>query len=70
MKKEYKKPELLFDSFERNASIAGACEKNVGHSENDCKLGDNTFTLACDYQPQDGNPDGSCYHVFTLGFTS
>ena len=39
MKKEYKKPELLFDSFELSVSIAGGCgNPTQTPSQNQCGL--------------------------------
>ena len=40
MKKEYKKPELLFDSFELSMSIATGCVGTpVGPTEGTCGIG-------------------------------
>ena len=68
MKKEYKKPELFFDSFELSSNIAATCQYNIGHDQLTCKLEDGTFTNACFYPPTE--PEGACYHVFQMGFTS
>lgn len=72
MKKEYKKPELLFESFELSSSIAGTCGYTIDHDESTCCLSDSTFTntKACAYQPVDGDPEKACYHNFLVGFTS
>ena len=70
MKKEYKKPELLFESFELSSSIAGTCGYAIDHDESTCYLSDLTFTKACTYQPVDGDPEKACYHNFLVGFTS
>lgn len=69
MKKEYKKPELLFDSFELSESIASGCEHITGHSMNQCAYnvaGKSVFVEAvavCTTIPQDGTYNGICYHV-------
>lgn len=69
MKKEYKKPELLFDSFELSESIASGCEHTTDHAMNQCAYnagGRNIFVdgvAACITKPQDGTYDGICYHV-------
>lgn len=64
MKKEYKKPELLFDSFELSVSIAAGCE-------NILKApiyfgGKNIFAAAieCDREPTVGEENlySGCYH--------
>lgn len=70
MKKEYKKPELLFESFELSSSIAGTCGYTIDHDESTCQLSDLTFTKACAYQPADGDPEKACYQTFLVGFTS
>ena len=72
MKKEYKKPELLFDSFELSVNIAAGCSSNhrVGLSENACGLvvpGIGTAFVSepiCTYVPQE-DESGWCYHVPT-----
>ncbi len=72
MKKEYKKPELLFESFELSMSIAAGCSSNyrVGLSENACGVdvvGVGTAFVSkptCNYFPQDGE-SGWCYHIPT-----
>lgn len=70
MKKEYKKPELLFDSFELNASIAKTCEQAVGFGQDKCQKDDNTFAIGtCLYTPPEVD-ETSCYHVFSEYFSS
>lgn len=68
MKKEYKKPELLFDSFELSMSIATGCVGTpVGPTQGTCGIGfgENTIFLdgisACRKPQNDG--DEYCYHV-------
>lgn len=69
MKKEYKKPELLFDSFELSVSIATGCVGTpVGPTENTCGIGFGPYTLfldgisGCADKVEDGH-NGYCYHV-------
>lgn len=70
MKKEYKKPELLFDSFELSASIAGTCGNPINHTIEVCKPipGVNVFI---DKQTCETTPDdvGLCYNIPTPGNT-
>ena len=69
MKKEYKKPELLFDSFELSESIAAGCEYITGQTIDQCAYytgGRNVFVesvTACTTKTQDGTWDSICYHV-------
>lgn len=71
MKKEYKKPELLFDSFELSASIAKTCETPVGFAMDVCMIGGEFTEKACAYQPSNPPDDGqACYHVFAEFFAS
>ena len=76
MKREYKKPQITFESFELNSNIAGACEKDITAILGVCawtvydEFGDtyNVFTSdvgACTTKPQDGSYNGFCYHVPT-----
>ena len=79
MKKNYQKPEILFEDFSLSSSIAAGCERIVGNpSKGTCALqgtgGINVFTSSmdevCDYTPGSfGQPedeyDGFCYHVPT-----
>lgn len=71
MKKEYKKPELFFDSFELSSSIAKTCDNAVGFAMGACQREDGGFTdlTSCGYVPQDGQESG-CYHVFAEFFAS
>ena len=72
MKKEYKKPELLFDSFELSSSIAKTCENPVGFAMGACHIEDGGFTdnVSCLYVPEDNEPEKGCYHVFSEFFAS
>lgn len=73
MKKEYKKPELLFDSFELSTSIAGTCKNLVGFAMGACHREDGGFTDngSCLYEVPDNNePGNGCYHVFDQFFSS
>ena len=71
MKKEYKKPELLFESFELSVNIAAGCSENfrVGLSENTCSIEvvgvGKTFVIQpiCSYVPPDDAK--CCYHIPT-----
>lgn len=64
MKKEYKKPELLFDSFELSTSIATGCDTSL---KAPIGFGGTTIfapIISCAREPQ-GNEDqqyGYCYH--------
>lgn len=64
MKKEYKKPELLFDSFELSTSIATGCADKIREPIN--KFGKVIFTsyLNCTDVPttDDEAMYGICYH--------
>ena len=72
MKKEYKKPELLFDSFELSASIAGTCKSLVNFAMGACQREDGAFTdnVSCAYVPDDNASGNGCYHVFNEYFSS
>lgn len=63
MKKEYKKPELLFDSFELSMNIAGTCAAPINHTEKTCEImpGVKLFldTNSCAVTPEDPS---ICYH--------
>lgn len=68
MKKEYKKPELLFDSFELSTSIAAGCANKVdtfargscGIAYGPVVLFLKSMTAVCTMGIEDG--DGYCYH--------
>ncbi len=67
MKKEYKKPELLFDSFELSTNIASGCATKVYHSETSCSYSDGVGKIfldmtICDYAPGDSTTPNICYH--------
>ncbi|MBO5070134.1 MAG: hypothetical protein J6C37_07210 [Roseburia sp.] len=75
MRKKYKKPEIMFESFSLNTNIAGDCEvktwtPNQGkcaYTYEDEFLGEvNLFiddVYACTTKDADGEYDGFCYHV-------
>ena len=77
MKKEYSTPEIIFDSFSLNESIANVnlhCTRNITNAySGECGLqfGNKViFTVSaagCKFKVQDGSPlaDGLCYHVPT-----
>ena len=77
MKKEYSAPEIIFDSFSLNESIANVnmyCTRNITNQySGTCGLqfGNKVvFTVSasgCKFKVQDGSPmvDGLCYHVPT-----
>ena len=70
MKKEYTKPEIVFESFSLSVSIAAGCEEKIDNkSEYQCAYyssgGIATFTGLideCDFTSSDGTADGFCYH--------
>lgn len=73
MKKEYKKPELLFDSFELSMSIATGCVGTpVGPTQNTCGIDYGAEVLflngmtVCTTKIEDGN-GGYCYHAPSPG---
>lgn len=74
MKKEYKKPELLFDSFELSVSIAGGCgNPTQTPSQNQCGIdygGAGVLFLngmtVCTTKIEDGD-EGYCYHAPSPG---
>ena len=74
MKKEYKTPYLIMESFQLNAAVATSCSgrgtQPLGHGVDTCDLVDETgdfeFGKACKYDiineaGGDGN-DTYCYH--------
>ena len=73
MKKQYSKPEIIFESFVLSTNIAGDCGKIVNnHAEYSCpylnRSGNNVFTAALvgictDVQQADGEDNGICYHT-------
>lgn len=73
MKKNYNKPDILFESFALSVDIAGGCEvKLATPSANQCgvKFGtDVVFTekvSGCeDFVVEDGTYNSLCYHVPT-----
>lgn len=77
MKKEYKKPELLFDSFELSECIAKGCSIKTNHTTETCGNVPGIGTLwssdSCTFKVGDDNSDNFCYNVPTEGnklFTS
>lgn len=71
MKREYRKPEIMFEDFTLSTNIAGDCQHKINTlTENVCAYetsgGISTFTdliSACDFTSSDGTADGFCYHV-------
>ena len=70
MKKEYTKPEIVFESFSLSVSIAAGCEEKVDNQAvYSCPYESSgnvlTFTDSidlCDFTPDDGKWNGFCYH--------
>lgn len=83
MKKEYSKPEIMFEDFELSTSIAGNCERIVGNpSKGTCGVPGSvegldifsTTVSGCvlydeDIDGDDDMYDGFCYHVPTERYT-
>lgn len=79
MKKTYSKPQILFEDFTLNTSIAGDCEEKTNTpAQRQCGLDFGAgvvFLEAAKYctidVPDNGNGDGEynglCYHVFSNG---
>ncbi|MBQ8856548.1 MAG: hypothetical protein IJ024_00235 [Lachnospiraceae bacterium] len=78
MKKKYVKPQIVFEDFSLNTSIAGDCEGIVGNpSKGTCAvIGTGNIAIfdgtvsACVFTPTDiggteDKWDGACYHVPT-----
>lgn len=76
MKKTYKKPEILFESFSMSTNIAGDCESIVGNpTRGTCGvLGnepgiDNLFFATmtgvdgCQFEAEDSTNNTFCYHI-------
>lgn len=74
MKREYRKPEIMFEDFTLSTNIAGDCEvKTNTASKGDCAYGEDTdFGVAiflstisdCIYQQAEGEFNSICYHTF------
>lgn len=73
MKREYKKPEIMFESFVLSTNIAGDCEKIVGNpakdacgimgSDGETLFGGNYGGCGFDWESSFGDEyDGFCYH--------
>lgn len=66
MKKTYVKPQVLFESFELSANIAGGCGKPLNHGMVDCQPlpGVSLFLDkgTCQYTPDE---NGLCYQTST-----
>lgn len=71
MKKNYSKPEIVFESFKLSTSIAGTCTQQANSGdENSCEfttpMGFTIFVSACtdesEFSVQDGEY-GFCYDV-------
>lgn len=70
MKKEYVKPEIVFESFKMSTSIAGDCSLDATLAdENSCEyktdMGFKIFVSGCEYESADGDY-GVCYHQPTF----
>ena len=75
MKKNYNKPDILFESFALSVDIAGGCERVIDtYLGGECAMElvgfGNVFTDKvgqCSMVIEDGDPiaDGLCYHVPT-----
>lgn len=70
MRKTYSKPEILFEDFTLNESIAGDCEvKTYTPAQKQCGLdfaGDVIFLIdmtGCTDKYAEGEYEGICYHV-------
>ena len=68
MKKNYSKPEIVFESFKLSTSIAGTCElfgnqADPTNCEYDTGIG--IIFATCEYSSQDGTEFGVCYDVPT-----
>ena len=72
MKKTYAKPQIVFESFQLTANIAGGC--NTGPNSADeatCGYNDNGWIVfqnsaVCNFPAgPDGKHNGLCYHVPT-----
>lgn len=78
MKKAYNKPEIMFENFTLNTSIAGDCGCDIGPAKGSCGVeirgGETVFVTSlggCSTGPQtvDGTGeavynDSICYHTF------
>ncbi len=75
MRKNYFKPEIMFESFAVSTNIAGDCDTIINnHGENACpyidRSGQRVFTSALsgictDVERADGADNTICYHVPT-----
>ena len=69
MKKEYKKPQIIYESFELSQSIAAGCEFVSSAMRGMCPvmtdLGFSVFitSYGCDYTPPNEDDDMLCYDV-------
>ncbi len=71
MKKNYSKPQLVFDSFELSESIAAGCYAISKQSELICpvidpNMGEPIFTsegIGCVITTEEGAYNAVCYHV-------
>ena len=67
MKKEYSKPQIVFDSFQLSQSIAGNCDFISNFAAEVCMIlepetGDIVFGSDCPFTVPGAN-DTICYHV-------
>lgn len=72
MKKTYAKPQIVFESFQLTANIAGGCNTSPNSTnEATCGYNDNGWIVfqnsaVCNvYADQDGKHNRLCYHVPT-----
>lgn len=72
MKREYSRPDIMYEDFSLSAGIAAGCEKIIStHTSDQCamRFGDMMLFVgtvsACLDPVVDGSPDynGLCYHV-------
>lgn len=78
MKKNYRKPEILFESFELSQNISAGCELISNQSKFSCALTDPEWddikifmdgNGVCDTSaPYPGYDDQLCYHAPTDGY--
>ena len=77
MKKNYSKPQLVFDSFELSESIAAGCYAISKQSELICPVDDPIFGVVftgdnagCEITSDSKDNDMECYHDLRQVFTS
>ena len=71
MKKVYKKPIVVIESFQLDAAVAASCSSQgyipIGHGENACSYDNGQFFNYANCQmdltgPEGDNNDTTCYH--------